>query len=432
MSGVNPDIQPLPATIGDDVIRGTGDFNWQGTSSHATDGIFVYNHIYNYGDILFGDAGDDLIIGDLYDNDGFIDYSSDQINGGDGNDTIYADTGPENPNWNTVTTGGSGTSRGGAGDDFLYGGGIADNLYGDADNDTLYGFFGGDYMYGGAGNDILYGGLGDDSRMQGDDGNDTIYGGDGGDYIYGGRGSDTIYGDLGDDFITGEDNGGTRDSLAKDTLTYIQAAGLVHVDLAITTQQETVNAGVDRIVDIEILVGSNYSDRLFGSALGDTIRGAVGSDALVGRAGNDSMNGQDGNDWLQGDAGDDSMWGGNGNDKFFGGAGKDYMSGGAGKDSYYLNHTPSVANRDTIAGYNVVDDTIYLNKVTFAAVGTAMSADEFHVGTSAGDAEDRIIYNKTAGILYYDADGTGTAKSAVILTYIDKNLALGHGDFLMA
>ena len=45
----------------------------------------------------------------------------------------------------------------------------------------------------------------------------------------------------------------------------------------------------------------------------------------------------------------------------------------------------------------------------------------------AHDRDDRIIYDKDSGVLYYDADGTGSAK-AVAFTTISKNLSMSHKD----
>ena len=48
----------------------------------------------------------------------------------------------------------------------------------------------------------------------------------------------------------------------------------------------------------------------------------------------------------------------------------------------------------------------------------------------AHDANDRIIYDKDSGVLYYDADGTGKGASVAFAT-ISKNLALTNKDFFV-
>lgn len=101
---------------------------------------------------IYGDAGNDIIIGG---------DDIDLIYGGAGNDKIYAGDGR-----NAV--------YGGKGSDFLLGGWENDRLFGDAGNDTIYGWGDDDTIHGGSGNDTIYGGSGND-RIETGKGNDTIY-----------------------------------------------------------------------------------------------------------------------------------------------------------------------------------------------------------------------------------------------------------------
>ena len=101
---------------------------------------------------LYGDAGDDVIIGG---------DDIDLIYGGAGNDYIWAGYGR-----NAV--------YGGAGKDLIIGGWENDRLFGEAGNDTIYGLGGDDTIHGGAGDDIIYGGIGND-KIETGKGNDTIY-----------------------------------------------------------------------------------------------------------------------------------------------------------------------------------------------------------------------------------------------------------------
>jgi len=68
----------------------------------------------------------------------------------------------------------------------------------------------------------------------------------------------------------------------------------------------------------------------------------------------------------------------------------------------------AATNVDTIKNFASGKDAIYLDDDIFTAItpGTLSSA-AFHKGTSAADADDRIIYDKASGALYYDPDGTG-------------------------
>jgi Ca2+-binding RTX toxin-like protein len=50
--------------------------------------------------------------------------------------------------------------------------------------------------------------------------------------------------------------------------------------------------------------------------------------------------------------------------------------------------------------------------------------------STAADSNDHVIYNKTTGALYYDADGSG-ATPAVQFAKLSAGLALTHADFLV-
>ncbi len=107
----------------------------------------------------------------------------DIIEGGAGNDTVFANSGDD-----VVTdTGG--------GDDSIYGQGGNDTLSSGTGDDTVSGGTGNDTLNGEAGNDLLIGGDGNDA-VDGGTGNDTIYGGGDSDTIAGGDGDDLIYGGL--------------------------------------------------------------------------------------------------------------------------------------------------------------------------------------------------------------------------------------------
>lgn len=74
--------------------------------------------------------------------------------------------------------------------------------------DALYGGAGDDILIGGSGNDVLHGGTGDDILMGGH-GNDTLHGGDGNDILFGGSGNDTLIGGKGDNILVGGDGNDT-------------------------------------------------------------------------------------------------------------------------------------------------------------------------------------------------------------------------------
>ncbi|MBZ6074987.1 calcium-binding protein [Microvirga puerhi] len=266
----------------------------------------------------------------------------------------------------------------------IYGGNGDDTVTGSVDD--------GDWVYGGSGNDtIVLGGTFrqaltneyiswkyDDvfNRAYGDDGNDTIVGGKGYDLIYGGAGNDEIHG--GSNYLAPPNSG--------DVIRYT-------------------------------------GDRLFGDA---------GNDKLYGEVGNDSLDGGTGADLLYGGTGNDVLLGGAGNDLLAGGAGRDVLTGGLGSDSFVFDTSPKTANIDTIKDFNARFDTFRLENSIFKALGPVghLTADAFTVGKVAVDAEDRIVYDRTTGKLYYDKDGVGGAAQVQIAILTNK-AALTAADFLV-
>ncbi len=110
---------------------------------------------------------------------------------GDGNDRVFADR-----------IGISATIFGEQGDDLILGGHSADiidggagvdRIVGNSGNDLILGGDGDDYLYGNAGNDIVVGGNGND-HLDGDSGRDLLIGGLGTDYVRGGAGDDLLIG----------------------------------------------------------------------------------------------------------------------------------------------------------------------------------------------------------------------------------------------
>ena len=72
--------------------------------------------------------------------------------------------------------------------------------------------------------------------------------------------------------------------------------GGVTVSLAITSAQNTGDAGIDTLSAFENLMGSQHDDMLTGNSSANLLMGLDGNDVLVGGAGADTMIGGDGND----------------------------------------------------------------------------------------------------------------------------------------
>ncbi len=235
-----------------------------------------------------GDASGDRLIG------------FENILGSTFNDTL---TGNEFAN---SLTGGMGNDvlKGGAGADFLDGGagtsdtvsyvgsvagvyvGLSANqfaLFGDADGDQIFGF----------------------ENIIGSDVGDTLIGGAAANIINGGGGDDVIRGSGGNDTLIG----GLNAALGGDLASYSDATVGVIVNLAITTAQNTLGAGIDVLSGIENLEGSGFNDTLTGDGLANRFFGGIGNDVLSGGLGIDTLFGNDGDDTLIGGAGADALFG---------------------------------------------------------------------------------------------------------------------------
>jgi Ca2+-binding RTX toxin-like protein len=68
----------------------------------------------------------------------------------------------------------------------------------------------------------------------------------------------------------------------------------------------------------------------------------------------------------------------------------------------------AATNVDTVKKFQSGKDKMYLDEDIFSAIAPGtLSSSAFHKGSSAADADDRIIYDKSTGALYYDPDGVG-------------------------
>lgn len=346
----------------------------------------------NTPDVVYGDAGNDDIVGGHGDDylDGGAD--NDDLTGNGGNDLMIGGSGNDLMRGDgTVATGfysttpaslhGKDILDGGAGVDVLVGDGNEDILLGGADNDTLWGdapesdlavqYHGNDYLDGGTGNDTIYGNGGDD----------TLIGGAGNDTMYGGKGFDTYIINAGDgiDHIIDSDSeknskiifgNGVNSSDVKLRLGSLMLdlgnGNAVHIENFDQTDVFNSSAvssfefadgttlSIDQLLargfDLDgtdqndTIIGTNTTDRINGLAGNDDLIGGAGNDTLLGGIGMDYLEGGDGNDYLDGGDGDDlstlngnllfdgGLSGGAGDDTIYGRAGKDELAGGDGQD----------------------------------------------------------------------------------------------------
>jgi Ca2+-binding RTX toxin-like protein len=137
------------------------------------------------------------------------------------------------------------------------------------------------------------------------------------------------------------------------------------------------------------------------------------------------------NEKLVGTTKTDYLLGGDGNDRLIGNSGNDVLTGGFGLDKFVFNKTLNAkTNVDVITDFEHGLDDIVLKKSIFSAVGPTLAKSEFYVGSKAHDANDRIVYQKKTGDLFYDSNGSG-AGGKVKFAHVEAGTILTFDDFLL-
>lgn len=86
----------------------------------------------------------------------------------------------------------------------------------------------------------------------------------------------------------------------------------------------------------------------------------------------------------------------------------------------------------------MIDDSFRLisaDFTVFIGVTGGLASSNFVAGadkTTATDADDYIIYNSTNGNVFYDADGSGSSYSSVLIADVTNGLALTHSHFTIS
>ncbi|MBA2771347.1 MAG: calcium-binding protein [Sphingomonas sp.] len=226
----------------------------------------------------------------------------------------------------------------------------------------------------------------------------TLAGGAGNDILNGGLGADTLVGGTGNDIYVVENVG--------DVVTEAAREG---IDLVKSSLSYTLGDNVERLT----LIGTGAISGT-GNALHNTITGNGAANEIRGERGNDRL------------------FGGGGADDIYGGLGNDRLTGGAGADDFYFDSAPnSASNFDRILDFTPADDTIQLDLSVFTGLAGAgaLAAGAFRLGTAAGDANDRIIYDSATGKIFYDADGNA-AGAQVLFAQVTAGTALTNVDFV--
>ena len=385
---------------------------------NTLDGTIHADSIYGLGDrdLLMGEAGNDYLKGGAGD---------DYMYGGNGNDTYVVDSihdiVGELPNQGTDLVISSvnfvlsdlglydvenltltGSAIIGLGNE------LRNVIRGTNTHNALGGF---------GGNDTIAG-LGGNDQVNGDDGNDFLNGGTGADNMVGGKGNDTMVVDNTGDVVVEQANQGIDRVLSSISFS-LSLAGRANIEnLSLTGTTAIIGSG------------NALNNHIFGNGIANVLLGVGGNDKISGGNGNDNINGGSGNDVLNGGAGNDAIIGGTGNDTINGGPGPDTISTGGGADRVIFNSGFGSPNIDKISDFSPAADTMLLETAIFAGVGIgALSAGAFHIGPSAAEADDRIIYNDQTGRLYFDSDGLGGAGQSVFCI-LPTGLALTSADFI--
>ena len=301
-----------------------------------------------------GTAAADLI------GDGYVDIEGDQVDGTDGIDDVI------------MGYDGADTINGGAGDDYIDGGGDADSFF---FSDTF--------------------------------GSDTIVGGEGGvdddlmDFSNLSQGVQLVLSST----EAGSASSGTDSAVFSeierftlsnqdDSFDGTAATGAINVDGGGGHDSIVSGAGADAIG------GGAGNDTLEGNAGHDQIGGDAGNDSILGGSGNDTLSGGDGNDILRGGDDNDEIDGGAGNDHLYGNAGNDTLLGGAGNDTLYMGSGDDTLHGGVGGDYFIADDGFGNDTVTG--------------GEDVGDAEYDVLDfrgNTQAVTITFTGNesGTGTA-----------------------
>ena len=225
--------------------------------------------------------------------------------------------------------------------------------------------------------------------LVGDDGANWLEGRSGNDQLIGGNGADTLIGGLGNDSL----DGGQQTSLADtsnvsnqyDVVDYSSEGAAVTINLSPNGMAGVASgstAGNDLLINIELVVGSAFNDKITGSdrGLSEIFRGGLGDDTIEGGSANDTgrgfdfvdysralggvtvslqsgtASGADGNDVISGIEGvlgsphNDTIQGNDADNFLQPGKGDDSIDGGLGLDRLSLQNSSGPVTVDMVQG----------------------------------------------------------------------------------
>ena len=241
--------------------------------------------------------------------------------------------------------------------------------------------------------------------ITGGSGNDVMDGGNGGDIYMIDGSSQHAVAEIFDSGTSGIDELRFSSSTGGQTLlVHAGNVGLERVVIgtgtgssAVITATTALNVNAGPAANALTIMGNNGANRLYGSAHGDVIIANDGNDTLVG------------------------------------GVKADRLTGGIGADIFRFEKPIAVTNVDVITDFlPAQNDVIQLENAVFTALPTtgALSTAAFRVGASATAAAQRIGYDPTSGLLWYDADGSGSGL-AMNFAQLSSGLTLSANRFVV-
>jgi len=434
---------------------------------------------------LIGSAHGDRLTGNALDNTLQGGAGDDTLEGGQGNDRLEGGAGSNTARYSGSAaawvdlTDQDGQDTRGYGTDVLTGittlegGSGADRFTGNDEHNKLIGNGGNDTLIGGKGNDTLEGGSGQDTaEFSGTRGDYTITDSGNGTFTvadtHAGRDGIDVLKDVrlvkfsGDGRTIALTNSNPTDitltgtSIAEDKAVGSALGSLFGEDPEddpLTWSLVSDSGGtfglnssgtglvllkaLDHETAAEHTITVKAEDR-YGGVLTETftifVRNVVETTPLVrlGTAIKEQLVGESGNDRLSGLGGNDALFGQIGADTLIGGAGSDTLVGGEGRDVFVFDQKPNTkSNLDYIQDFNPADDVIHLSRKFFTKIAKgALSSKAFVTGNQFKDKDDRILYHKEGGALFYDPDGSGSAK-AIQFANLAKGLKISHKDFFV-
>lgn len=328
-------------------------------------------------DILAGEGGLDVMWGGLGNDTYFMSGSADEIQEfeGEGFDSLFVDFSYVLPNFVNAT----GAFTGPVSIEFLsttnQAGTAAINLTGNIGDNQIYGNDGMNTLVGDQGDDVLFG-LGGNDNLDGGLGRDILDGGAGADTMAGGTQADTYFVDNAGDVIV-ETSGSSGPDIVYASASYVLTAGAAVEILS------TISLSATTFIN---LTGNEFANIIFGNAGDNVLDGKGQHDDLVG----------------------------------FGGV-----------DTFAFTSALNSSNVDTIADMVSGTDQIALDDAIFIGLAPgALNPNAYRAGSAAVDADDRIIYDSSTGLLYFDDDGVG-GHAQVAFAFIGVGTTLASTDFVV-